>query len=34
MKLRSKSELANNDYTAVATIILEGVGGKENVTSH
>ena len=25
--------LANNDYTAVAKIILEGLGGKENVTS-
>jgi PTS system N-acetylglucosamine-specific IIC component len=25
--------LANNDYTQVATIILQGVGGKENVTS-
>ncbi|MGL5084470.1 MAG: N-acetylglucosamine-specific PTS transporter subunit IIBC [Clostridium sp.] len=25
--------LANNDYTAIATIILEGVGGKENLTS-
>lgn len=25
--------LANNDYTAVAAIILEGVGGKGNVTS-
>lgn len=25
--------LANNDYTAIATIILAGVGGKENVTS-
>ncbi len=26
-------ELANNDFTAMAAIILEGVGGKENVTS-
>ncbi len=26
-------ELANNDYTAMAEIILEGVGGKENLTS-
>ncbi|MCI5700634.1 MAG: N-acetylglucosamine-specific PTS transporter subunit IIBC [Lachnospiraceae bacterium] len=25
--------LANNDYTEVAKIILEGIGGKENVTS-
>lgn len=25
--------LANNDYTQVAAVILEGVGGKENVTS-
>ncbi|MBS6395770.1 MAG: N-acetylglucosamine-specific PTS transporter subunit IIBC [Clostridiales bacterium] len=28
-----KIELANNDYTAMAAIILEGLGGKENVTS-
>ena len=28
-----KIELANDDYTAMAKIILEGVGGKENVTS-
>jgi PTS system N-acetylglucosamine-specific IIC component len=28
-----KVTLANNDYTQVASIILEGVGGKENVTS-
>ena len=28
-----KIELANNDYTAMAKIILEGLGGKENVTS-
>lgn len=28
-----KIELANNDYTAMAEIILEGLGGKENVTS-
>ena len=28
-----KIELANNDFTAMAQIILEGVGGKENVTS-
>jgi PTS system N-acetylglucosamine-specific IIC component len=26
-------KLANNDYTQVASIILQGVGGKENVTS-
>ncbi|MEG1847012.1 MAG: N-acetylglucosamine-specific PTS transporter subunit IIBC [Lachnospiraceae bacterium] len=29
----SKVTLANNDYTAVAATILEGLGGKENVTS-
>ncbi|MBQ2445511.1 MAG: PTS transporter subunit EIIC [Oscillospiraceae bacterium] len=28
-----KIELANNDFTAMAKIILEGVGGKENVAS-
>ena len=28
-----KIDLANNDFTAMAKIILEGVGGKENVTS-
>lgn len=28
-----KAELGNSDYTEVAKIILEGVGGKENVTS-
>ena len=28
-----KIELANNDYTAMASIIMEGLGGKENVTS-
>ena len=28
-----KIELANDDFTAMAAIILEGVGGKENVTS-
>ena len=27
-----KIELANNDYTSMAKIILEGLGGKENVT--
>ena len=26
-------ELANDDYTAMATVILEGLGGKENLTS-
>ena len=26
-------ELANNDFTAMAQVILEGLGGKENVTS-
>lgn len=26
-------ELANNDYTAMAAIILEGLGGKENIAS-
>ncbi len=26
-------ELANNDFTAMAEIILEGLGGKENITS-
>lgn len=29
----TKIELANNDFTAMASIILEGLGGKENVTS-
>lgn len=28
-----KIELASNDFTTIAQIILEGVGGKENVTS-
>lgn len=28
-----KVKLANDDYTKVASIVLEGVGGKENVTS-
>lgn len=28
-----KIELANDDYTAMASIIMEGLGGKENVTS-
>ncbi|MCB7059865.1 PTS transporter subunit EIIB, partial [Eggerthella lenta] len=26
-------KLVNNDYTQVAKIVLEGLGGKENVTS-
>ena len=29
----TKIELANNDFTAMASVILEGLGGKENVTS-
>ena len=29
----TKAVLANNDYTAIAATVLEGVGGKENVTS-
>lgn len=29
----TKIELANNDFTAMAAIILEGLGGKANVTS-
>lgn len=29
----TKIELANDDFTAMAAIILEGLGGKENVTS-
>ena len=29
----AKATLANNDYTAVAAVVLEGIGGKENVTS-
>lgn len=29
----TKKELANNDFTKMAEIILEGLGGKENVTS-
>ena len=28
-----KATLANNDYTSVAKIVLEGVGGPENVAS-
>lgn len=33
LEAEQSAVLANNDYTAVAAIILEGVGGKENVTS-
>ena len=29
----AKIELANNDYTAMASVILEGLGGKENIAS-
>ena len=29
----AKAVLANNDFTEVAKIILEGLGGKDNVTS-
>ena len=29
----TKVELANNDFTGIAKIVLEGVGGKENVAS-
>lgn len=29
----AKIELANNDYTAMAEVILEGLGGKDNVAS-
>ncbi len=29
----TKVVLANNDYTKVASVILEGLGGKENITS-
>lgn len=29
----TKAVLANNDYTAIAATVLEGVGGKENVAS-
>lgn len=28
-----KASLANDDYTAIASIILEGLGGKENITN-
>ncbi len=30
--MKTKIELANDDFTAMAAIILEGLGGKENVT--
>lgn len=33
VEAESKVVLANNDFTEVAKIILEGLGGKENVTS-
>lgn len=33
VEAESKAVLANNDFTEVAKIILEGLGGKENVTS-
>ena len=33
MKQRKKWNLASNDYTAIAAKILEGCGGKENITS-
>lgn len=29
----TKVELANNDFTTIAAIVLEGIGGKDNVTS-
>lgn len=29
----SKIQLSNNDFTEIARVVLEGVGGKENVTS-
>ena len=29
----TKIELANDDFTTMAAIILEGLGGKENITS-
>ena len=29
----AKIELANNDYTAMASVILEGLGGKDNIAS-
>ena len=33
LEAEKKVELGNNDYTTVAAIILEGLGGAENVTS-
>lgn len=33
MQMNLKVTLANDDYTAVAKIVLEGVGGASNVTS-
>ena len=33
MQMNWKVTLANDDYTAVAKIVLEGVGGASNVTS-
>ena len=33
LEAEKKVELGSNDYTAVATKILEGCGGKENITS-
>ena len=32
LEAEKKVELGSNDYTAVATKILEGCGGKENIT--
>ena len=33
VEAETKAVLANNDFTEVARIILEGLGGKENITS-
>ncbi len=33
IEAEKKAELASNDYTAIAKTILEGCGGKENITS-
>lgn len=33
LEAEKSAVLANNDYTAVAKTVLEGLGGKENVTS-
>lgn len=33
VEAEKKAVLSNNDYTQVASVILEGLGGKENVTS-